>query len=377
MAAKKNLSGLILVFIALLIELFATFASSFAASNAVFASVGSWISIGGIVLAIIGLTMLSHVNKNFAKSRIYYIISICISIVYAILAVVAIKVPVLVGIIGIIFVIALFIFSLLRVKTLMYGCADIANENGDRAYAQKCENAWRNYLVSQIIYTAASIIMFIVFMASIGTAMVSEQNNEALAAAGVALGVGIVVMTIIVLAACVYRIVATIMVLTKTIGTYSRYKGGTIGSYNASRGELKNEMKNDRKNLFSDAQEDFDKGVSEATEDVKDAADAVGDNMKKGFAKVGSGITGAATKVGDATKKGLDNAKEGVSKAGESIKDGAVKAGEGIKNGASKIGEAAAKAGDDVADKAERFGDAAKDGFETFKEELKDTDKNE
>lgn len=131
---SKSIGGLVLVFIAPLIEIFTAFCENFKSVTPGFGNAVAWIGVGAIVLAIIGLSGLAKVNRDFAKSRLFYIIDICISVAVAIISTAGAIAGnlILVAVIGIIGTIALFIIDLLKVKTLMYGCADVAEANSDK-----------------------------------------------------------------------------------------------------------------------------------------------------------------------------------------------------------------------------------------------------
>ena len=336
MSQKRSLSGLVLVFIGLLIEIFTSIASNW---NSIpgFSTAAGWIGVAGIVISIIGLSQLAKVNRNYAKCRIFYIIDICVSIAYAIILIIITAVAVSTGslgaavamvIVGIIFTIALFIIDLLKVKTLMGGCADVALDNNDRVYAAKCINAWNNYLIAKIILTAASIILLCIY----------------------AVPVVNIIFAVITWCATAYAIIALIMVLVRTIGTYSRFKDGNISSFSASTKDLLNDIKDDHKDLIGDAKEsmanagdNFKEGVTGTVGDIKDGASGVGGTLKEGFGEFAGGAKDAAGKVGG------------------TVADGAKTVADGAKDVAGNVKDAVTGKAEDAADAAEDVVDEVKD----------------
>ena len=325
MANKNSISGLVLVFIGLLIEIFTSISQNFSYS-VVYGTVYTWIGVAGIVISIIGLVQLSKVNRNFAKAKIFYIIDICISVAYAIILIILTAVSggsienyvgtIVVSIIlGVIFVIAMFVIDLLKIKSLMGGCADVANDNNDSIYAAKCINAWNNFLVSTIIFTAVTIIMLIV-------QYIPVIN---------------VIFAIILIGATIYVIVARIMVLVRTMGTYSRFKNGNISSFSADRKDLMNDIKDDHKDIFNDAKEGMQnfrgnvkEGVKDTATGIADGAKELGGNIKEGVEDFAGGAKKDAKEVGEAVAEGAKN-------MGEAAADGAKEVGDAFKEGAEKV----------------------------------------
>lgn len=144
----KDFTGLLLVFIGLIIGLFTGF---------------------GFILTLIGLFMLSGQNENFKKSRNFFIGTLIASIagffvligmggVTAVSTGMYARGGAIAGIVGmaiatIIMLIVLFIFNVKSYKYLMNGCQDIAVENTDMELADKCTRAYDMYKKSLIAST--------------------------------------------------------------------------------------------------------------------------------------------------------------------------------------------------------------------------------
>ena len=366
MSIQRSLSGLILVFIGLLIEIYTAFFGNFSSINPAWGSVSQWIGVGGIVISIIGLSQLARVNLNFAKSRLFYVIDVAISVAAAIILSIMAGAGAYVAflIVSIIVLIALFVIDLLKVKTLMYGCADVANDNNDRAYAHSCVNAWRNFLIATIIKTALGIIMFIV--GAITAGVVASTGDPG------AVGVGLIIILLITLGAAIYEVVARIMVLLKTIGTYSRYNNRRISSFEGKTSDVFNDMKDDHRDLFGDAKDSFGNMGGTVKDGFSDMKDDIGDikDRRAGDDDIfddDDDARGRTPRAGSGARRVGEAARDGAANAGRTVRDGAANVGGTVKDGAGKVGGAvaggAAAAGGAVAGGAAKTGAAMKEGL--------------
>ena len=282
MQNKRSIDGLMLVFIGLVIEMFVSVALSFSGGNFAFGTVVNWINVGAFVVGLIGLLELSKVNLNFAKTKILYIIYLCImvgtTIITSILSGVStgallkgsIGPIIAILIIYLIRVIILFVIDIMRVKTLMSGCHDVAKDNNNDEYARSCISTWRLYLISMIIHTILMVIVYIVAMATAG----SVYSLNAAAAFGSA--IALVVVSVFAVIAAIFVLITIIRIMAKVYGTYSRFKDGNISSFSGSNAEVFNDMKDDHK----DFRQDIRDSVTNARSDIKESFDDITGNNK-------------------------------------------------------------------------------------------------
>ena len=155
MDKKKDLTGLLLAFIGMIISLFIGF---------------------GFILTLIGTCMLSEVNENFRKSRNNIIGSLITSIAgfFVIIAVsggmammfasfgnaggVVIGSLVTFIIASIVMFILLYIFNRNAYTYLMDGCADVARDKQEMEIVENCMDTANKYKSALLAYTIVGII---------------------------------------------------------------------------------------------------------------------------------------------------------------------------------------------------------------------------
>lgn len=277
---KRSIDGLMLVFIGLIIEMFVSVALSFSGGNFVFGTVVNWINVAAFVVGLIGLFELSKVNLNFAKTKIFYIIYLCILIGSTIITSILTGVGpgallkgsfgpyIAILVISLIRVIALFIIGLMRIKTLMSGCSDVAKDNGNDEFGRSCIRAWSLYLISTIIFTILMVILYIIALATVGS--VYSLNLSGAVGATIALAI----ITVFAVIASIFVIIAIIMVIVKVYGTYSRFKSGNISSFDGKTSDVLNDMKDDHMDLGKDIKD----SVTNAKSNIKESFDDISGN---------------------------------------------------------------------------------------------------
>ena len=193
--SERNLSGLLLIFIGLIISMFVGF---------------------GFILTLIGACMVSGVNEDFKKSRNSFIGSLVVSIVSVFIAAglswifvvifSAANAPSVGAWIGFVIalvaiIIALYFFNLRAFRHLMYGCSDVATRENDTELAEACERTYSHYGRSILLATIAAVALCCLFW-------VPVLN---------------VFLFVFVIGAGIYYIVAQIMIIVRVWQTYNRF----------------------------------------------------------------------------------------------------------------------------------------------------------
>ena len=151
----KDFTGLLLLFIGLIIGLFTGY---------------------GLIVALIGLFMLAGDNSNFRRARNFFIASVIVTIggsllVGAAAGTFAIAVrngligPILMGFFAFViafiaFVIALFFIDYNAYGSILGGCRDVAESRADFALEEKCTTTYygyRNSLIAVTVLTCACL----------------------------------------------------------------------------------------------------------------------------------------------------------------------------------------------------------------------------
>ena len=212
-------------------------------------------AIGGLlswILIIAGLSAVKDVSHKFRNARKYYIIKFVGN--FAGIGLIALTAYLVAGtvagglstgsvddafnlgtkamaIIGVTVVVALIIWivSLLAIKNLLGGCADVAMEHGDKPYSRKCTRLWVGYILLNILMAAGSlsIILFIYkVITKIGNMENSFDNMGGLKKIQEVSGLGTaqiygVIALIVVLFILAFFI--QIMVMVRIRGTYKRF----------------------------------------------------------------------------------------------------------------------------------------------------------
>lgn len=212
------------------------------------------IVIGGFlswILIVAGLSAVKDVSKKFIKARKYYIIELVgllveiglITLVAYIMGFnniftnnginVGTKVMAIIGV-AIVVTLILWIISLLSVKNLLGGCADVAMEHEDKPYSRKCTRLWVEYILLNIVMVAGSIsIIFFAYkvIQRIGGMENSINNLEGVKGLQEILGIGAaqiygVIALIVILS--ILSFVLQILVMVRVRGTYTRFHNEPI-----------------------------------------------------------------------------------------------------------------------------------------------------
>ena len=192
---KKDLTGLLLVFIGLIISLFIGF---------------------GFILTLIGLFMLAGKNENFRKSRNMFIGTLITSIAsFFVLAAMggvgvllaASSGTAIAGLVGfiiaiVIILIALYFFNIKSYYHLLAGCEDLALEAKEAELAHNCRKAYTMYKNSLLATTILGILTAIFMWVPV--------LNILLMIAAICVGI--------------WYFVAQIFVIVRVWQTYDKYK---------------------------------------------------------------------------------------------------------------------------------------------------------